>query len=85
MTHCSNLLSTAAIIPVVKKQHQLLVTLLLCNACSMEVFFFTKASTLSITVYLFLFNMNANTEILYMILMTILLKLNKDKKKVVGL
>ncbi|KAK3189951.1 hypothetical protein Dsin_029512 [Dipteronia sinensis] len=26
----------AAILPVVKKQHQLLVTLLLCNACSME-------------------------------------------------
>ncbi|XXG83445.1 hypothetical protein AAC387_Pa10g1197 [Persea americana] len=26
----------SAIIPVVKKQHQLLVTLLLCNACSME-------------------------------------------------
>ncbi|RVX21838.1 DUF21 domain-containing protein [Vitis vinifera] len=27
----------AAILPVVQKQHQLLVTLLLCNACSMEV------------------------------------------------
>lgn len=27
----------AAILPVVKKQHQLLVTLLLCNACAMEV------------------------------------------------
>uniref|UniRef100_A0A453T048 CNNM transmembrane domain-containing protein n=1 Tax=Aegilops tauschii subsp. strangulata TaxID=200361 RepID=A0A453T048_AEGTS len=26
----------AAILPVVKKQHQLLVTLLLCNACAME-------------------------------------------------
>jgi len=28
----------AAILPVVQKQHQLLVTLLLCNACAMEVF-----------------------------------------------
>ncbi|XP_042517076.1 DUF21 domain-containing protein At4g14240-like [Macadamia integrifolia] len=27
----------AAILPVVQKQHQLLVTLLLCNACAMEV------------------------------------------------
>lgn len=27
----------AAILPVVKKQHQLLVTLLLCNAAAMEV------------------------------------------------
>lgn len=31
--HCA-----AAILPVVQKQHQLLVTLLLCNACAMEVF-----------------------------------------------
>lgn len=30
----------AAILPVVQKQHQLLVTLLLCNAASMEVIFF---------------------------------------------
>lgn len=29
---------SAAILPVVKKQHQLLVTLLLCNAVAMEVF-----------------------------------------------
>ncbi|VAI80285.1 unnamed protein product [Triticum turgidum subsp. durum] len=28
--------AAAAILPVVKKQHQLLVTLLLCNACAME-------------------------------------------------
>ncbi|KAK6930030.1 CNNM, transmembrane domain [Dillenia turbinata] len=30
------LMSLAAILPVVQKQHQLLVTLLLCNACAME-------------------------------------------------
>lgn len=29
--------SAATILPVVKRQHQLLVTLLLCNACAMEV------------------------------------------------
>lgn len=32
-----NVLSAAAIFPVVQKQHQLLVTLLLCNAVAMEV------------------------------------------------
>lgn len=31
----------AAILPVVQKQHQLLVTLLLCNAASMEVILFS--------------------------------------------
>ena len=30
-------LCLATILPVVQKQHQLLVTLLLCNACAMEV------------------------------------------------
>jgi hypothetical protein len=35
-----NLILLAAILPVVQKQHQLLVTLLLCNAASMEVIFF---------------------------------------------
>jgi metal transporter CNNM len=31
------LFAAAAILPVVQKQHQLLVTLLLCNAVAMEV------------------------------------------------
>lgn len=37
---------TAAIFPVVKKQHQLLVTLLLCNALAMEVKFHSRIWTL---------------------------------------
>ncbi|XP_028073954.1 uncharacterized protein LOC114276357 [Camellia sinensis] len=32
-----------AILPVVQKQHQLLMTLLLCHACTMEVFLLKKA------------------------------------------
>ena len=34
------LFATATILPVVQKQHQLLVTLLLCNAVAMEVYNF---------------------------------------------
>jgi hypothetical protein len=37
------LFAAAAIFPVVQKQHQLLVTLLLCNACAMEVHNFLVA------------------------------------------
>ncbi|KAF9618363.1 hypothetical protein IFM89_000998 [Coptis chinensis] len=33
---CTEKKQAAAIVPVVRKQHQLLVTLLLCNACAME-------------------------------------------------
>jgi len=34
---------SAAIFPVVQKQHQLLVTLLLCNAMAMEVIIFIQS------------------------------------------
>ena len=36
-------ISLAAIFPVVQKQHQLLVTLLLCNAVAMEVYSLTQS------------------------------------------
>lgn len=50
----------AVILPVVQKQHQLLVTLLLCNACAMEVQFFdlVSSSNSSLTIYPCYINLN---------------------------
>lgn len=48
-------LCAAVILPVVKKQHQLLVTLLLCNACAMEVNIYLLLLTLVMVL-----NFNSN-------------------------
>lgn len=50
----------AVILPVVQKQHQLLVTLLLCNACAMEVQFSNSVSSSSSSLRIYLCYTNLN-------------------------